>query len=232
MIIIIPEFQYDYIRENINNKTNQELADDLGITKNQVMKRIQNMGITRRSYFDFDNNTDEIKSLKKLGFSNYSITSGGIVFNNETLIIIKHGFTPDGYCNIKMYNDIGKRETKILSRLVAIMFIPNDDPVNKIEVNHKNGNKLKNDVSNLEWVTPSDNQKHAYLHNLRTSKKGEESHLSRYTEKQIRTICKCLEKKMTIKEIYNKYDWINSTSIISQLKNRTRWNHVTKDYNY
>ena len=48
----------------------------------------------------------------------------------------------------------------LLHRLVASVFIPN--PNGYTEVNHKDGNKLNNCASNLEWCTRSMNMKHAY----------------------------------------------------------------------
>jgi hypothetical protein len=51
-----------------------------------------------------------------------------------------------------------------LHRLIALSFIPNLD--NKPCVNHKNGIKTDNNIDNLEWVTLSENSKHAYENNL------------------------------------------------------------------
>lgn len=63
------------------------------------------------------------------------------------------------YPRIKLCNN-GASEHLFVHRLVAEAFIPN--PENKSQVNHKDGNKLNNVVSNLEWVTPSENAIHSH----------------------------------------------------------------------
>lgn len=64
-----------------------------------------------------------------------------------------------------------KRHT--VHRLVAEAFIPN--PNNLPEVNHKDGDKQNNNVENLEWVTGSENIRHAIIHGLKTTDSIEKS---------------------------------------------------------
>jgi len=49
----------------------------------------------------------------------------------------------------------------LLHRIVATAFCDNPDPVTKKFVNHKDGNKLNNHATNLEWVTKSENELHS-----------------------------------------------------------------------
>lgn len=58
----------------------------------------------------------------------------------------------------------GKKKRIGAHILVAMAFVPN--PNDKPEVNHKDGNKLNNTWSNLEWVTRSENALHAYSNGL------------------------------------------------------------------
>jgi hypothetical protein len=68
-----------------------------------------------------------------------------------------------GYKEVALSKD-GKTKTLLLHRLMAIHFVPNPD--NLPVVNHKNGIKTDNRIENLEWVTRSQNAKHAYVNNL------------------------------------------------------------------
>ena len=64
-----------------------------------------------------------------------------------------------GYIYLRLWK-VGREKNYLVHRLVALTFIPN--PENKPEVNHIDSNRANNNVNNLEWVTKSENCKHAY----------------------------------------------------------------------
>lgn len=66
--------------------------------------------------------------------------------------ILKAQKTKDGYLFVRLCKD-GKVKTFRVNRLVAFMFIKNDDKINKVDVNHINEDKTNNCIENLEWCT-------------------------------------------------------------------------------
>lgn len=88
----------------------------------------------------------------------YEISSEGNVRNKTNgRILHPQAFGATGYKQVSLkIKDTNKFQKRYIHRLVAQAFI--DNPENKREVNHIDGNKLNNNLSNLEWVTSSENQ--------------------------------------------------------------------------
>lgn len=94
----------------------------------------------------------------------YKVSNKGNVMNTDTNYILKPNLKM-GYHYAHLTDSDNKSKSVRVHRLVALAFIPNDDK-KKTSVNHKNGNKIDNNVDNLEWVTPTYNTNHAYKNKL------------------------------------------------------------------
>ncbi len=112
-------------------------------------------------------------------------------------------------------------------RLVAEAFIINYSQLRC--VNHLDGNKTNNSVSNLEWCSYSDNSKHAYHNKLnlsmkinRLSEKGELNPNSKLTQKEVNEIRdKYVPFKYSTKKLAEEYKV--SQSCIKHILNNSSW---------
>lgn len=124
-----------------------------------------------------------------------------------------------GYTTVHLRLGGQTRKTKKLHRLVADAFV--DNPELKPQVNHKDGIKSNNAISNLEWVTAAENNQHAYDTGLK--KRGERHHKSKLTEKQVAVIRKDGGKTKQ-KELAARYSVDQRT--VSAILNNVGWKHV------
>ena len=107
-------------------------------------------------------NFGRVKSLKR-----YVNTNG----NSKRLVnekILKQTIDNTGYYVVSLWKNNQHLRAHI-HRLVAENFIVNKN--NKPYVNHIDGNKLNNNIKNLEWCTPRENNVHAYKYGLNPSRK-------------------------------------------------------------
>lgn len=109
----------------------------------------------------------------------------------------------------------GVRKVKYVHDLVANAFL--NKPNNQYVVNHIDGNKLHNCVSNLEWVSYAQNNQHAYDNGLHG--KGERHYKSKLTNKDVQSIRQA-GKTGTYDSIAKRYH-VSKATIRDVLLNRT-----------
>ena len=158
----------------------------------------------------------------------YKISNFGNI-KSKSGIFKKQFISFKGYLRIKLSNN-GEYKSYTVSRLVATAFIPN--PENKPEVNHIDGNKLNNNISNLEWTTKSENAIHAFKNGLRKTnfkpKRGVINNFSKLTEEDVKYIRKNYikhnGKSSNSRELANLF---NVTIVnINHIVNRKTWKYI------
>jgi len=154
-------------------------------------------------------------------YNNYQVSNYGKVINKHgkllTLNADKHG-----YIGTSITDYDGKR-IHGLHRIIATVFILNDDPINKIEVNHKDGIKHHNKVDNLEWCTKSENQKHEgkYIQ----KRNGEKNCMNKLKEELVIEVYNlCKQGEMKYKDIAQIYNLPKST--LSTIARGAQWAYL------
>ena len=166
-------------------------------------------------------------------FSGYQVSNLGRVKSKEKFIkgygtrikhqkerILKSVPNHSGYHRLTLRAN-NKSFNASVHRLVAEAFIMN--PFKKTEVNHIDGDKSNNCVSNLEWTTPSENQKHSYKTGLH-SQKGSNNAFSKINEDIVREIRQRFKVGgSTCKSLAEDYNI--SVPSVSMIVNYKTWKH-------
>ena len=177
-----------------------------------------------------DNNEELVQISKYLPEvkDRYYINRKGELFTDNGMKRMKDG-VKNGYVKNELINKKGKGKSYFRHRLVLICFDYRDD-YKELQGNHIDGNKLNNNIENLEWCTNQENRIHAVKIGLAAHLVGEDNPASKLKEEQVLDIIQDLLHHVPYSEIIRKYDCSKST--ISAIKNKRNWTYLTKDINF
>ena len=150
-----------------------------------------------------------------IGFEGkYSVDEDGNVFSHINGRKLKPVITSKGY----YYVDLAGKNRRV-HRLVAEAFLP--DFLTKPQVNHIDGNKQNNQLSNLEMTTAKENMRHAVRIGLQVSVKGENHWKAKLTNDDVITIKRLSLTGETCASISRKFEVSRPT--ISRIKSGKTW---------
>ncbi len=158
-----PENNKGYSISNKKRIINNETEHILKITNNRTKINFNGKKYTIytkmlfRKYFP-DNLEGEIwKDIPiNIGQGDYIVSNMGRIRHKKYFNVLIGYVDGTGYRIVNLFD-----KRFLFHRIVALTWIKNDNEENNI-VNHKNGNKLDNSIENLEWISQSENIKHAY----------------------------------------------------------------------
>jgi hypothetical protein len=145
--------------------------------------------------------------------------------NRCNLGVLKGVTLPNGYISVHL-RDSGREDNKLIHRLVLLAFIGEPEESRNI-TNHKNGNRADNRLCNLEWVSHSENNLHAFrvLNREPICMIGMLNGNSKLTEKQVLEIRRLYAKgnitQATLARQYNV-----TQGLIGHIVKRRSWTHI------
>ena len=192
--------------------------------------------------YDLDENRNyEIEEWRPINIgdvkSKYYVSNMGRIKNTETDRILRPWLNNKGYLVITLPNTNKKKVTHLtIHRAVLSAFTDEREKIYDTHyvVNHKDGIKHHSYLSNLEWVTYSENYFHALDMDLMDNT-GENMYNAIHTEEQVRSICELLtqDEKISYESICQKIGLAftaNNQKFISEIATRKKWRRISIEY--
>ena len=156
----------------------------------------------------------------------YLINESGEVYSKATNTFLKPNKTAKGYLRYSLTTETG-RKYFMVHRLVLFTYNPTEN-MESLEVNHKDGNKENNHLSNLEWCSGSENVRHSLSTGLKIPAKGEQVGNSVLNEKKVLEIIELLlNTNLSLQKIGDKFGVSRHT--IFDIKRKKSWKYLTEN---
>mgnify|MGYP002521718225 CR=1 FL=1 len=167
----------------------------------------------------------------------YMISNKGRVYNidSERFVSTRHIVLGENYyyrVNLKCDGSHNGMKKRVFSmhRLLMMVFKPTDN-MEKLVINHIDGDKSNNDLSNLEWCTFSENTLHAYSTGLAPKIHGEDCAHTTISKKTAIKICELyMKSNYTKKEIANICG--TTESVVKNITTHNSWNDISDVYDF
>ena len=159
----------------------------------------------------------------------YMVSNFGRVYHKYFGKIMSPGINKAGYYYFIASTENGPKPIQI-HRIMMILFKPINNFC-ELDVNHKNGKKLDLNINNLEWLTHSENIIHAYDTGLHP--RGQDNPRTVLTDEIVTQICILLqENQMTNKQIADLLGNGVTETIVSSIKKRLTWKHISEPFTF
>ena len=206
----------------------------------KIMTRSESEKRTNQIYEQDYIREDGWKDLNFKDFGRkYEINEFGVIRNKFTKKVVEPHLNRFGYVRVNLYpignSRVGKK-TSFVHRLVALTFIENTNETVFTDVNHIDGNKENNHVSNLEWCDRTHNVRHSFeigLHdedvkNRRERMSGQNHKLALFTNEQVKNMfVDYFVHGMTTSQLAEKYN--THVAQVGRIIRQERWKSVTDD---
>ena len=172
-------------------------------------------------------------SSGKTPFDGYKHYNNYLIYPDSTITRVADGKIMKQRCRNNKYWTCGlvidhKQYTCLVHRLVLCTFNPVDG-MEKLQVNHIDGNKNNNALNNLEWVTCDGNMRHARRHGLYDACYCERSVHAKHTNEEIHAICKALfVDKKTSSEVMQEFGI--PKHLVDDLRRGRSWRAIVYKY--
>jgi len=137
--------------------------------------------------------------------------------------VLKPALNKDGYYKCALCVN-KKLKSYRVHRLIAMAFHKSDYRQEGLEVNHIDGDKTNNELTNLELITHSENVQHSFDNGLQVSLKGSQVHNSKLKEEDIPKIRSMFANGFSSRAIAKIYQM--DKTVFLDIKNGRLWKHV------